>query len=155
MGAASKHALLGALKPGTVWRKHNNYNYRRMLAFINEIPLSHTFIEAIRASPWYNALGRLRGTQIGRDAFVDSLAVNDYDLPSIGDRAVVARNATIFCHLGKPRSPRSPSGASAERQAPAAGLRGTGPQARVVPQLISLLSGMVVGGGMPAYVHKC
>lgn len=100
VGATAKHALLGALAPGAVWRKHDGYNFRRMLAFVNEIPLSHTFIEAIRGSPWINALGRLRGMQIGERAFIDSLAVNDYDLPSIGDRAVIARNATIFCHLG-------------------------------------------------------
>ena len=63
VGAAAKHALLGALAPGAVWRKHDGYNFRRMLAFVNEIPLSHTFIEAIRGSPWINALGRLRGTR--------------------------------------------------------------------------------------------
>ncbi len=100
LGATAKRALLGALTAGTVWRKHDAYNFQRMLAFVNEIPLSHTFVEAIRGSPWYNALGRLRGMSIGRDAFIDSMAVNDYDLPAIGDRAVIARNAVVFCHLG-------------------------------------------------------
>lgn len=92
--------LVGTLAPGAVWRKHDALNFARMLAFVNEIPMSHTFAEAIRGSPWINMLGRLRGTRIGRDAFIDTLAVNDYDLPHIGDRAVIARNATIFCHLG-------------------------------------------------------
>ena len=100
MGAAAKRALVGTLAPGAVWRKHDALNFARMLAFVNEIPMSHTFVEAIRGSPWINALGRLRGTRIGRDAFIDTLAVNDYDLPQIGERAVIARNATIFCHLG-------------------------------------------------------
>ena len=100
IGATAKRMLVGTLAPGAVWRKHDALNFARMLAFVNEIPMSHTFVEAIRGSPWINMLGRLRGTRIGRDAFIDTLAVNDYDLPHIGDRAVIARNATIFCHLG-------------------------------------------------------
>lgn len=110
IGATAKRMLVGTLAPGAVWRKHDALNFARMLAFVNEIPMSHTFVEAIRGSPWINMLGRLRGTRIGRDAFIDTLAVNDYDLPQIGDRAVIARNATIFCHLGARKMPHPGKG---------------------------------------------
>ncbi|EIE19942.1 hypothetical protein COCSUDRAFT_58179 [Coccomyxa subellipsoidea C-169] len=99
--AGCKALLVGKLQPGRVWKKNEAYNLQRTLVLMSQIPLSHTFAEAIRGSFWHNVSGRIWGMTVGKEVFADScMAHNDFDLPLAEDGVIVGRNAIVFCHLG-------------------------------------------------------
>ncbi|EIE19938.1 hypothetical protein COCSUDRAFT_44339 [Coccomyxa subellipsoidea C-169] len=99
--AGCKALLVGKLQPGRVWKKNEAFNLQRTLVLMSQIPLSHTFAEAIRGSFWHNVSGRIWGMTVGKEVVLDScMAHNDFDLPLVEDRVIVGRNAIVFCHLG-------------------------------------------------------
>jgi len=76
--------------------KYDWYFVRRSI--FGAIYRSFRLTNIIRGSMFHNQFYSLLGVNIGKNVYLDTFAIVDFDLLTIGDRAVIGHDAVVFCH---------------------------------------------------------
>jgi non-ribosomal peptide synthetase-like protein len=95
----AKWLLVGRVKPGahSLWTP---FVWRNELAwcFIESLALPW-FEPTLLATPWFNSLFRALGADIGKGVWLETRYLDEPDLVTIGDGAVISRFADLQTHL--------------------------------------------------------